>query len=148
MDTQRPVFELRLRHSPSGKVEVWDPTRKKYIVLTPEEWVRQQFLLYLTEHLKYPRSLIVVEKGIIYNGLQKRIDLMISDRKGQPFLLAEFKSPKIALTADVLHQSSIYTFALGAQYLVLDNHVQTIVWKRSGDKGFIPTDGLPGIEEL
>jgi hypothetical protein len=148
METQRPVFELRLRHSPSGKVEVWDPTRKKYIVLTPEEWVRQQFLLYLTEHLKYPRSLIVVEKGIIYNGLQKRIDLMVSDRQGQPFLLAEFKSPKIALSAEALHQSSLYSYAIGAQYLVLDNHVNTFVWKREGEKGLISVEEVPGAEGL
>jgi hypothetical protein len=148
METQRPVFELRLRHTPSGKVEVWDPTRKKFIILTPEEWVRQQFLNYLTETLHYPRPLIVVEKGIVYNGLQKRIDLMISDRKGQPFLLAEFKSPKIALTEAALRQSSIYSYALGAKYLVLDNHVQTYIWKRDEERGLMAVAELPGVEEL
>lgn len=148
MSADRPLYELRLRQNAQNKTEVWDPLRKKYITLTPEEWVRQQFILHLTENLKFPRALIAVEKGILYNGLQKRIDLMISNRQGQPFLLAEFKSPKIALTEAALHQSSVYTYTLGAQYLVLDNHVQTLIWKRDAEKGFMPVGELPEVGEL
>lgn len=125
--TERPVFELRIRQNMSGKNEVWDPLRKKFIVLTPEEWVRQQFILYLTETLKYPKALISVEKAIQYNGLVKRIDLMVSDRKGQAFLLAEFKSPEVPLNEKAVFQSALYNHTMGAKYIVLDNHVSALI---------------------
>jgi hypothetical protein len=144
----RPVFELRLQQNSQGKTEVWDPVRKKYLLLTPEEWVRQQFLTYLIQDLKFPKTLLSVEKGIQYNGLSKRIDLMISDRRGMPFLLAEFKSPEIALSDQALFQSSLYNYKLGAKYLVLDNQVSSFIWKESVGAGFEPISHFPEVHEL
>ncbi len=148
MINSRSVFELRLQQNSQGKTEVWDPVRKKFLILTPEEWVRQQFLQFLIQELNFPRALISVEKGIHYNGLQKRIDLMVSDRNGLPFLLAEFKSPEISLNEEALFQSSLYNYKIGAKYLVLDNHVCSFIWKDDSGKGFEPIVQFPGPEEL
>ena len=78
-----PTFDYKLKKA-DGKVWIFDVIRKKYIVLTPEEWVRQHFIHYLINDFKYPRSLVKIEGGLTYNQLQKRSDITVFDREGKP----------------------------------------------------------------
>jgi hypothetical protein len=115
-----PAFETSLRKQ-EGKVYIFDNIRKKYVVLTPEEWVRQHFINFLIHHLHYPRSLFKVESSLTYNRLQKRSDILVRDRSGNPWMLVECKSPEIKLTQAAINQVSVYNKTIGARYVAITN---------------------------
>lgn len=115
-----PEYDYRLKKA-EGRVWIFDGIRKKYIVLTPEEWVRQHFINYLVAEKKYPRSLVRVEGGLVYNQMQKRTDIVIFDRFGQPWMIVECKSPSLQVSASTLDQASVYNSTLKAQYLTVTN---------------------------
>ena len=104
-----------------GKVWIFDIIRKKYIVLTPEEWVRQHFVNYLIHHLSYPRSLFRIEGSLTYNKLQKRSDIVIHGRDGKPWMLVECKAPNIKLTQKAFNQVAVYNMTIGARYVAVTN---------------------------
>lgn len=139
----RSVYDLKTRSNVNGKREVWDPLRKKYVSLTPEEWVRQQFILHLIVTLKYPPAFIAVERGIRYNGLSKRIDLMVFDAQAKPFLLAEFKSPEVVISHNTLFQTSVYNHEIKAPYVVLDNYYDSVILGLNRNGVFIEIEHLP-----
>jgi len=115
-----PEFDFKLKKA-DGKVWIFDGIRKKYIVLTPEEWVRQHFIHYLITKKKYPRSLIRVEGGLLYNQLQKRTDIVVFDRRGKPWMIVECKSPSMPVSPATLMQASVYNSSLQAGYLSVTN---------------------------
>jgi len=119
-----PEHPLKTRLAESGKTEVFDEFRKKYVVLTPEEWVRQQFLWYLVEVKNYPASLIAVEKGLTFNHMQKRFDAVVHNNFGLPVILLEFKSADVKLEQKVFDQIAIYNFQLRVKYLIISNGLQ------------------------
>jgi len=100
---------------------IFDTTRKQWIMLTPEEWVRQNFLQYLTRIKKYPASLIAVEKEIKLGDLIKRFDIVIYDRKTKPWMIIECKEMEVALTDAVLDQALRYNITLNVPYIVITN---------------------------
>ncbi|MBE0648929.1 MAG: type I restriction enzyme HsdR N-terminal domain-containing protein [Bacteroidales bacterium] len=116
-----PSFEVRLRESDGKTTEVFDPLRKKFVKLTPEEWVRQHMLNYMTAYLNFPPSLIGVEVRLKYNGMRKRSDIVAYDRNGEPLLVVECKAPSVTLTQDVIYQIAMYNSALMGKYLVVSN---------------------------
>lgn len=115
-----PSYSFKLKES-SGKVQILDELRKKYVVLTPEEWVRQHIVQYLIQEKKYPSSLIAVEIGLKYNQLQKRADVLVYDRQGAPLLLVECKAPEVKITQDVFHQIAVYNMSFKVKYLLVTN---------------------------
>lgn len=115
-----PGYSFKLKES-SGKVQILDELRKKYVVLTPEEWVRQHIVQYLIQEKKYPASLIAIEIGLKYNQLQKRADVLVYDRQGAPFLLVECKAPEVKITQDVFHQIAVYNMTFKVRYLLVTN---------------------------
>ncbi|NOS91311.1 MAG: type I restriction enzyme HsdR N-terminal domain-containing protein [Cyclobacteriaceae bacterium] len=104
-----------------GKVWIFDMIRKKYIVLTPEEWVRQHFIHYLIHELHYPRSLFRIESSLTYNKLQKRSDILIFDRDGKPWMLIECKSADIRLSQKAFNQVAVYNMTVNAKYIAVTN---------------------------
>lgn len=111
------------------KYLIFDRIRKKFVVLTPEEWVRQQFIGYLVEHQHYPPGLISVETGLHYHKRKKRSDIQVFDRSGGIFMLVECKSPEIKLTQATLHQAMSYAKMLKPQHLTLTNGLQHFIFK-------------------
>jgi hypothetical protein len=103
---------------------VWDILRKKYVLNTPEEWVRQHYIHYMVNILKYPNSLMASERLVKYNGLSKRCDIVAYSNQLKPILIVECKSPKIKLTEDTFYQVAKYNFTLKAPLLVLTNGLQ------------------------
>lgn len=116
-----PSFELRLREGSGKTTEVFDPVRKKFIKLTPEEWVRQHLLNYLIVHRHFPSGLIGVEVLLNYNNLRKRSDIVAFNRQGEPLLVVECKAPSVELNQDVFYQIAMYNRALSGKYLVVSN---------------------------
>ncbi|MBS1682702.1 MAG: type I restriction enzyme HsdR N-terminal domain-containing protein [Bacteroidetes bacterium] len=115
-----PQFNPTLKKE-QGKVWIFDGIRKKYLVLTPEEWVRQHFINYLIMEMKYPKSLFRIEGSLTYNKLQKRSDILIFDRAGKPWMLIECKSPTIKLNQKAFNQVAVYNMTLDAKYLAVTN---------------------------
>lgn len=103
---------------------IFDPVRKKYVALTPEEWVRQHILHYLLER-GYPASLIAIERGIAVNGLTRRFDIVVYRRDAQPLILVECKAQEEALDHKVVMQAIAYNLTVQARYLWLTNGTHT-----------------------
>ncbi len=118
-------IQLQLKNQ-DGKIYVFDLVRKKWLVLTPEEHVRQCMINYLITHLAYPVSLISVEKKIIVEGLAKRFDIVVYSRDNHtPWMLIECKAPDVPLTENTLHQLLNYQNKMQCSYWVLTNGHQT-----------------------
>jgi predicted type IV restriction endonuclease len=115
-----PTYSVKVKKS-EGKVWIFDPSRKKYVVCTPEEWVRQHFINYLIQDHRYPKSLFRVEGSLAYNTLQKRSDILVHDRLGKPWMLIECKSPSIKLSQRAFNQVAIYNMTIGAKYIAVTN---------------------------
>ena len=103
--------------------------RKKKIILTPEEWVRQHYINYLSEDLLYPLSFISVEKELIYFGLKKRWDIVVVNKLFEPIILVECKAPNIKLNQEAQKQVFSYQNKLNCEYIVLSNGIKDINWK-------------------
>ncbi|RFC54794.1 type I restriction enzyme HsdR N-terminal domain-containing protein [Brumimicrobium aurantiacum] len=110
-----------------GDVFVWDEFRKRKLLLTPEEWVRQHVLHYLNEYCQVPLPLIASEYAIEVNGMLRRCDGVVFDRQGKAVAIVECKAPKVKLNEAVLHQIAQYNFKLKVSWLILTNGLNTIV---------------------
>lgn len=109
----------------AGKDLIFDRFRKKYVVLTPEEWVRQNFMNYLVKNLDYPPSLIGIEKEIYLGELKKRCDIVVYNRNTQPWMIVECKEMGVPLTQSTLEQITRYHMVLPTDYLVITNGLHT-----------------------
>jgi hypothetical protein len=118
-----PSFEFRIREEGQRK-QIFDSLRKRFVVLTPEEWVRQHFIRFLTEVKKYPASLMSVERGVKIISGTKRTDIVIHNRNGKPWMIVECKASDVPVTEDALLQAARYNLALQASYLVLTNGLE------------------------
>jgi len=119
-DLNLPPYDVRTTER-GGKEVVYDPFRDKYVRLTPEEWVRQHFLQYLTRELAVPRGLVAVEQKVVVNDQPQRADVVVYDRQGEPLLLVECKAPGTAIRQATFDQSARYNAVLGAPFLVVTN---------------------------
>ena len=123
-----PSFEIKTKIL-NGKTAVFDIIRKKYLILTPEELVRQQVIHFLINHKKYPRALIKVEDGMKFNRMMKRSDIVVYRKTGEVFMVVECKASKVKLTQKSMDQLSIYNQNYKAEYLALTNGVSLHVCK-------------------
>jgi hypothetical protein len=113
-------YSFRFKNS-ENKVSIFDDIRKKFILLTPEEWVRQHVIRFLIDEKKYPQSYINVEKVVKINGMNKRYDLIVYNKDGSIFLLIECKAPEISLDQNTFDQIARYNMILKASYLMVTN---------------------------
>ena len=117
-----PEYSFRVRPNASGQSsEIFDMVRKKFVALTPEEWVRQHLLNFLIEEKKYPASLLAVEKELSVAGIKKRTDVVVYSRSAEPLMIAECKSPEVALNQNVFDQIARYNLPLNVSWLLLTN---------------------------
>ena len=115
-----PTYSFRLKNS-ENNTHIFDVIRKKFVVLQPEEWVRQHCVHYLIQEKKYPISLINVEKVVLINGLKKRYDIVVFNPDGSLALVVECKAPKVKITQAAFDQIARYNLTLKAPYLMVTN---------------------------
>lgn len=115
-----PKYPFRIKIS-QNRQYIFDPIRKKFVLLQPEEWVRQHLLQYLVRHKGYPLELINVEKQLLVNRLKKRYDLVVFQSDGSIFLLVECKAPKVGIDQRTFDQIARYNLQLNARYLLVTN---------------------------
>jgi len=114
------VYKFNLKNQ-NGNAQIFDIIRKKYVALTPEEWVRQHVIWYLKEELNISKGLIAVEKELKYNNLTKRFDLVVMNPLAEPLLLVECKAPSEAINQSTVQQAGIYLKTIKAPYVMLTN---------------------------
>ena len=115
-----PVYSFRFKNS-ENKVAIFDEIRKKFMLLTPEEWVRQHTVQFLLQDKKFPKSYINVEKLIKINDLSKRYDVVVFQPNGEIFLLIECKAPEVPISQNTFDQIARYNLVLKAKYLMVTN---------------------------
>jgi len=115
-----PAYSFRLKNS-ENKVSIFDEIRKKFMVLTPEEWVRQHTVQFLLQEKSYPKSYINVEKLVKVNDINKRYDAVVFEPDGSIFLLVECKAPEVKITQDTFDQIARYNLKLKAKFLMVTN---------------------------
>lgn len=128
---QFPSPQFRMKEE-KGKRYIFDAIRKTWLLLTEEEWVRQNFVAYLIRSLEYPPAMLALEKGLDLNNLKKRFDILVYDSRHQPWMLVECKAPQVALNEDVLQQVLRYNMSIPVEYLVLTNGDTTLGWRKEG----------------
>ena len=118
-----PNYTFKLK-SNENKTLIFDNLRKKYVVLTPEEWVRQHFVRFLINEKKYPVSIIAIEKQLTINTRKKRTDILIFSSDGKPDIIVECKAPNIKITQETFDQIARYNLKLNANYLIVTNGLE------------------------
>lgn len=115
-----PAFDYKIRHH-EGKTQIFDPMRRKFVALTPEEWVRQHFVNYLIVEKGFPKGRMSNECNINLNGLKRRCDTVLYDEFLKPLVIIEYKAPEIALSQLVFNQIAAYNMVLKVKYLIVSN---------------------------
>jgi hypothetical protein len=116
-----PEYPFRIRDLNLKKKQIFDENRKRFVALTPEEWVRQNFLKFLLTEKNYPQSLISVESSLKLFKRKKRTDIIVYDKQGKPLLIVECKAPEVIIDQNVFDQIVRYNMALQVNYLILTN---------------------------
>lgn len=142
-----PAFELKLETN-GEEVRIYDPIRRKSVILTPEEYVRQNFVNWLVKQLRYPASLIANETSIRVNDTLKRCDTVVFNRRGEPLMIVEYKAPHVSITQETFDQIVRYNLSLKARYLVVSNglhHYCCVIDYKTNTYNFIPE--IPNYSE-
>ena len=118
-----PTYQFNIKKT-ADNFFIFDVLRKKFVKLTPEEWVRQNFIQYLIQEKKYPGALFAVESQIQVNGMKKRCDAIVFDRYAKPMIIIEFKAPTVAITQKTFDQAAVYNSKLHIEYLIVSNGLE------------------------
>ncbi|MCR4769413.1 MAG: type I restriction enzyme HsdR N-terminal domain-containing protein [Bacteroidaceae bacterium] len=129
-----PQYSPKIRKSNDGKIQIWDSLRMQYVALTPEEWVRQHFINYLTEYLHYPKSLMTNEVSISLNNMTRRCDTVLYSKDLKPKMIVEYKRPSVNITQKVFDQICRYNLVMHVDYLVISNGVNHYCCKMDYEK--------------
>jgi len=120
MDLNLPYYSFRIKEH-AGKKLIFDSFRRRWVILTPEEWVRQNFARYLTEIKHFPASLVAIERSLRINQHDFRSDIVLFARTGIPLVAVECKAPEVKISQDVFDQIARYNMELRVNYLIVTN---------------------------
>jgi hypothetical protein len=141
-----PVFDFKIK-GVEGQEKIFDPVRKKYVALTPEEWVRQHAIAYLHTQLGYPFGLMAVEKKLVYNQLVKRADIVAYNNSGKPLMIVECKSYEVKMSQDVFHQILRYNLKLKVKVILVTNGIVHHCCRFDGEK-YLPLSSIPEYKSI
>lgn len=143
-----PPYQIRVKET-GGRKQIFDILRRKYVALTPEEWVRQHFIHYLIEHKNYPAPLLANEVPLQIGEKRMRADSVLYDNQLHPRIIIEYKAPNITLTQKVFDQITVYNLLLHVDYLIVSNGITTYICKMDYEKQtykFLET--IPNYENI
>lgn len=143
-----PEYSFRIKTT-EGKPLIFDSLRKKFVKLTPEEWVRQNFVQFLVTEKKYSPSLIVVEAGVKVNNNPQRADLVVFDRLGNPALVVEFKAPDVKISQQTFDQIVRYNMQLKVKFLIVSNGLEHYCCRINyAENSYEYLPGIPDFEDV
>jgi len=141
-----PPYDVKLQNK-EGKVHIFDTIRKKYLLLTPEEWVRQHFCNFLIKEKGFPAGLISIESGLTYNQRLKRTDVVVRDTLLKPLILVECKAPEIRINDAVINQITTYYREIQAKFMIVTNGLEHYCFEvKKGELNFL--DKIPDYANL
>ncbi|MCA0428067.1 MAG: type I restriction enzyme HsdR N-terminal domain-containing protein [Bacteroidetes bacterium] len=135
-------YAFRIEQQEGNQLRIWDRIRKKWVVLTPEEWVRQHVICYLIQN-NWPASRLSVERQLEVNGLKKRFDVLVFNQQGNPELLVECKAPEIELSEETMLQIATYNTRINANFLLVTNGLTHYFYAWNGRHFQLNKQGLP-----
>ncbi|HUX53237.1 MAG TPA: type I restriction enzyme HsdR N-terminal domain-containing protein [Williamwhitmania sp.] len=148
MQLNLPECNLSIRETLVGK-EVFDPFRNKFVTLTPEEWVRQNFLSFMVTQLGFPKGLVAVEQQLKVNGLVRRCDILAFSRTAKPILLVECKASSVQLSNEVFAQAARYNLTLQVPFMIITNGLTHYAAQLFlGEKRFSMLNTFPSFEMI
>ena len=143
-----PPYQLRVRET-NGRKQILDILRRKYVALTPEEWVRQHFIHYLIDHKGYPAPLLANEVPLQVGEKKVRADSVLYDNRLRPRMIIEYKAPTIPLTQKVFEQISVYNLLLHVDYLIISNGIDTYICKMDYDsQTYTFLEAIPDYQDI
>ncbi|MCR4765509.1 MAG: type I restriction enzyme HsdR N-terminal domain-containing protein [Bacteroidaceae bacterium] len=143
-----PAFEIKIKDD-GAKKSIFDVIRRKYVALTPEEWVRQHFVHYLIEKLGYPQELLANEIEVSLNGTSKRCDTVLFDRELKARMIVEYKAADIAISQKVFDQIMRYNMVLMVDYLVVSNGMEHYCCKMDyAHNSYVFLEAIPSYDKL
>jgi len=134
MEINLPPYEIKWRDH-NGRRQIFDFLRRRYVALTPEEWVRQHFVHFLIEQKGYPKGLLANEVELRVGEKKLRCDSLLYNKAMQPQMIIEYKAPEVEITQHVFDQISVYNRLLHVDYLVISNGLQHFCCKMDYEKG-------------
>ena len=129
IEVKYPEPSFKIKHEKQQHF-VFDVLRKTWLLLTEEEWVRQNFVQFLIREMQYPQSLIALEKELELNGLKKRFDILVYDDNHNPWMMIECKAPSVLLDSKTFEQLLRYHISIPTSYLVITNGEKTYAWRK------------------
>lgn len=144
-----PTYNFTITKDKEGRLFIFDTLRKRKLLLTPEEWVRQHVLRYLTEEKQYPPGLISAESGLKVNRLNRRYDALVYNRNGEPVLLIECKAPGVRIDQKVFDQIVAYNQSVHAPYLYVTNGLKHFCCRLDArGKKYLFLEEIPAFNHL
>ena len=143
-----PSYSTKIVNS-GGKTKIYDDLRRRYVALTPEEWVRQHFIHYLTGHLGYPTSLLANEVELMVGQKKLRCDSVLYNLRAEPLMIMEYKAPTITLSQKVFDQISVYNMLLHVDYLIVSNGLEHYCCKMDNEhQKYLFLNEIPRYENI
>ncbi len=143
-----PEYSFRIKKTEKNTL-IFDDFRKKWIVLTPEEWVRQNFIRFLTDKINYPVNFIAVERKLNVNGTLKRFDAVVFNKNAEPVVIIEFKAPDVEISQKTFDQTAVYNYVLKAPYLFISNGLSHFFCKTDFEAGrYLFLEKIPMYNDL
>ncbi len=147
-ELQLPKYSFRIKKIDNG-YQIFDEFRKKYVKLTPEEWVRQNFLRFLVEEKEFPKEVISVETELKVNEMKKRCDAIVYNKEGQPFIIIEFKAPNVPINQHVFDQTAVYNTQLNVDYFIMSNGLQHVSCRvNKADASYVFFEQIPNYKDF
>ncbi len=144
-----PEYEYKVRRREDGSWAIWDRLRRRWVALTPEEWVRQHFVEWLINEKHFPAALMGNEVALTQNGIARRCDTIVGDRNGSPLVIVEYKAPNINITQKTFDQIVRYNMVLHASYLIVSNGLEHYCCKIDYKDGtYLFLEEIPSYNDL
>ncbi len=143
-----PPYQAKIKTA-EGRNRIFDSLRQKFVALTPEEWVRQHFVNFLTEHKGYPKELMANEVQLSLNGMSRRCDTVLYSRQLQPRMIIEYKATNVSITQKVFDQICRYNIVMRVEYLIVSNGLQHYCCRVDYDNNTYEfLSDIPNYEEI
>jgi len=139
-----PSYEFRIERKEED-LKIYDGFRRKWVILTPEEWVRQHVLAFLVQTKNYAASLIAVERSLVFNTRRKRFDILVFDKQAKPFMLVECKAPEVALSEETLMQVCTYNTVFKVPYLFISNGLSHLLFSLNEQEKYVSASEFPTL---
>lgn len=149
MQLNLPTYTFNIKAKPNGSKVIFDTLRRRFVTLTPEEWVRQHFVRFLVDEKGFPAALMANEVSLTQNGIKRRCDTLVADATGNPLVIVEYKAPHVEISQNTFDQIVRYNMVLHASYLIVSNGLNHYCCRINYvDDSYVFLNDIPSYSDL